>query len=773
VDAGGLSTGRIPALAADPVDPNVIYVATAGGGVWKTDTGGAHWTPLTDTQSTLYMGAIAVAPSDRFTIYAGTGEANYGPSKIALRRENIFSGRGVLKSTDGGGTWSLLGSDVFYRRTISKIVIDPNDENTVYATVGIQAYDGLPGNTGVWKSIDGGQTWNLAVNGLPNYTANDPITDLVMDPSNDQHLYVAVGNPNGSQANGVFQTFDGGDNWSPAGNFPTGVTDTRIGRITLAISSSSPGTLFAAVANTGANASLKGMYKTTDGGTTWTLLTNLPNYMGPYGDYNTSLAIDPATPNTIYAGGQTTFLRSTDGGNTWFSIDFGVDSPHADHHGIGFDAMGRLLESNDGGIWRLDSPTVRQWDDLNGDLMITQLSGIALDPSNADIAYAGAQDNYSEKFTDSLRWTALLGGDGGYTRVDPTHPQTVFVSYQFVQGGAFLLRSTTGGSGLRAANTGINGSDPSNFYAPYVMDPSNSNRLVLGTNRIYETTNQGNSWTPISTPLANGWTVRDPVDSVAAAAGDPNTVYATTAGHVWVTRDHGVHWMESDPITPNANVRYRDIKVDANDPSTAYVVAANFSDVTGGGHVWMTSNGGQTWNDITGNLPDEPVWQVALEPAASPFGIYVGAEDGVYGTYDGGATWFAVGQGLPFVQVRQLEISDTLGILAAGTYGRGLWELSLNQTSPGGRTAGKGPRSQEGLPEEAALRQLTIWSHSDSLPESTVVRTDGPGAGSREAVVNPTAVDEALSSFRLARQITFGAHARWIDGLEGEWGDLA
>jgi photosystem II stability/assembly factor-like uncharacterized protein len=677
----GLSSGRISAIAADPYDANTLYVGTAGGGVWKTTSGGVHWTPLTDNQASLYMGAIAVAPSDPLTIYAGTGEANYGPSKIALRRENVFAGRGVLKSTDGGATWSLLGADVFYRRTISRIVIDPSDADTVYVAVGALAFDGLPGNTGVWKSTDGGQSWNLMVDGIPHFTGDDAVSDLVLDPSNDQHLYAAVGNPFGSQANGVYQTFDGGVDWIPAGNFPTGITDTALGRIALAISQSSPTTLVAAIATRGSNAGLHNMYKSTDGGTTWTRLGGMPNYMGPYGDYNTSLGIDPSNSNIIYAGGQTSFIKSLTGGASWTDADVGFDSPHADHHAIAFDALGRLLDGNDGGIWRYDSPTASQWADLNGDLSTIQLTGIALDPTNADVAYAGAQDNFSEKFNDAYEWRALLGGDGGFTRVNPSQPLTVYVSFQYEQGQGFLQRSDNGGTNLVSVTSGINTGDPGNFYAPFVMDPTNPNRLILGSNRVYETTNRGGHWAPISTPLSGGWTVSDVVDSVAATT-DPNTIYATAGGHVFVTRDHGAHWMESNPTTPRPDLRFRDIRVDPSDPSTAWVVAANFSDVTGGGHVWETTDGGVTWTDRSSNLPDEPVWTIAVQTIGDTSIEYVGAEDGVYVSYGVGGSWAPLGQGLPRVQVHQLEVSATLGIVAAATYGRGMWELALNSPSP-------------------------------------------------------------------------------------------
>jgi photosystem II stability/assembly factor-like uncharacterized protein len=781
VNSGGNhSTGRISAVAADPNNANTLYVATAGGGVWKTTSGGVHWTPLTDTQDSLYMGAIALAPSDPLTIYAGTGEANYGPSKIALRRENVFAGRGVLKSTNGGATWSLLGSDVFYRRTISRIVVDPTDADTVYAAVGFQAYDGLPGNTGVWKSTDGGQTWNLMVNGIGQFTDNDAVSDLVMDPSNPEHLYAAVGNPNGSPANGVYQTFDGGASWLLAGNFPTGAIDPLIGRITLAISASSPTTLFAAIAQAGSNAVFKDMYKTTDGGSAWARLSGVPSYMGPYGDYNTSLAIDPSNPNVVYAGGQTTFLRSATGGSSWSAIDTGFDAPHADHHGIGFDARGRLLDTNDGGIWRLDDPNTRRWADLNGDLNTIQVVGIALHPSNPDIIYGGAQDNFSEMFSDAYQWRALQGGDGGFARVDFNHPLTVYLTYQYTTGSGFLQRSDTGGTSLRGVTSGINTSDPGNFDAPFVLDPSNPSRLLLGTNRVYETINRGNNWAPISTPMAGGWTVRDVVDSVAAAGTDPNTVYATAGGHVFVTRDHGAHWMESNPTIPSPEIRFRDIRVDANDPSTAWVAAASFSDVTGGGHVWMTSDGGMSWNDLTSNLPDEPVWTIAVQPTAAGNILYVGAEDGVYGSADGGGSWDRMGQALPRVQVHQLEVNTNLGILAAATYGRGTWELALD---PQSQTALQtSPTRASTLGREVAalvsatltngqipLHQPTHLTLTNTLQDNLLGQLQHPSAGDADRLIAFSGpANELLVLSRATRKASVLTEVAWVDDLREE-----
>src|SRR5258708_462179 len=207
------ASGRIAALAAHPTDPNTIYIAAAGGGVWRTNDGGVTWTPMTDAQATLFMGAIAIAPSDPNVIYAGTGEPHMGPSKAKNFRDNIYYGRGVLRSADGGNTWTLVGAAQFDRRTTSKIVVDPADPNTVYVAVGALATNGLPGNTGIRKSTDGGVNWTNTATAISTTAA---FSDLVMDPSNAQTLFVAGAAAPGAPPQGPNKASTTPAPWPPA-----------------------------------------------------------------------------------------------------------------------------------------------------------------------------------------------------------------------------------------------------------------------------------------------------------------------------------------------------------------------------------------------------------------------------------------------------------------------------------------------------------------------------------------------------------------------------
>jgi protocatechuate 3,4-dioxygenase beta subunit len=763
----GADSGRLAALAAHPTDPNTIYVAAAGGGVWKTTNGGTSWAPLTDNQGSLFMGAIALAPSNPNIIYAGEGEANLGPSKLLFNRDNIYSGQGVLKSTDAGATWTLLGNDVFNRRTISKIVVDPTNPNTVYVAVGALANNGLPGNTGIWKSTDGGASWNDTTAGISTTAA---FSDVVLDPTDPQTLYAAVGAPGGDSANGIYKTTDGGGTWTVAGNLPTGATDQHLGRISIALAPSAHLTLYAAIAASGKVdfstlpfGKLYEMMKSTDGGATWSKLTSTPEYFGSYigpepdffGDYDNTLAVDPGNANVVYAGGgEGGFIKTTNGGATWSDAGGSVG---VDHHGIGFDASGRLLVGMDQGIWRQTTAGSTSFTDINGNLNTIQFSGIATHPFNPDIAWGGSQDNGTERFNNALSWTELAGGDGGHVRVDPVNPNTVYYGADYdalsptTQGSVFF-RSDNNGATWTAKEMGLNLSQPGNFYVPFVIDPAHSNRLLQGTSQVYESNNRGDNWTALGS-----FVFPDIIDAIGVAPTDINTVYATAkGGRLFVTTNHGTTWVERDPVAANADLRYKGLFVDPTNANIAYVTATNYSDVTGGGHVWKTTDAGVSWTDISGDLPDIPVWtiQVDVNAPGTVAGVYyIGTDDGVYTSVSGGANWSRLGNGLPHAQVVELDMNKNLGILAAGTHGRGLWELAIPPTA--GTWATVGPNVNisraSGNQSESTIainptNPLNLFE-SDTLSNVSHYSTDG---GITWHVSNTSAIPASIGDVQAA-----------------------
>lgn len=722
------SSGRLAAVAGDPNNPNVLYLAAAGGGVWKTVDGGASWTPLTDGQSTLFMGALAVAPSNPNVVYAGTGEAT--SSGLS------FYGRGVLKSTDAGASWTLTGNSVFNRKTISQIAVDPTNSSTLYVAVGGGGVNGLGGNVGVFKSTDGGGNWT---NTTASIGANGGYSDVEIDPANPQHLFCSL--YNASAANGVYVTNNGGTSWAlVSGGLPGG---SSLGNTKIAIAPTNPQVMYVSFTSP-STSGLLSMWSSTNGGANWTQLTSAPNYMGSQGWYDSALIVDRHNANVVYAAGQAggnSVIESTDGGQTWIDIHTGINGggPHADHHGFGFDASGYLLDGNDGGIWKLNNSTPGSinWADLNANLQITQFIGGSLDPTNPNNAFAGSQDNGTEQFTGTLQWTVREGGDGGLARIDQQNPAIVYHQAPTGSLGAnnFFRKSTDGGVTWAAAINGMIAGDSQFFYAPFYVDPNNGNHIFYGTNHLYESTNAAASWTAINTAGVNGWPNNTTaISTIAMAPSSPGTIYATVGGSLMATNNDGATWTPTNPLNTGNTVAQ--ILVDPGNPSICYVVSTAF----GLPHVLKTLDGGTTWSNISGNLPDLPTYSIALNPAANT--IYVGGDNGVYSSTDGGATWSPYGFGMPNVEVRDLEFNANLGILAAITHGRGMYEISTALPTPivvntnvDETTSGDGLTSLREAVAQANVAGGTI-TFAASLIGGTISLTGGPLSISNGVVIN-------------------------------------
>jgi photosystem II stability/assembly factor-like uncharacterized protein len=445
------ASGRMTAVAADPSNPNVIYIAAAGGGIWKTKNRGLSWFPLTDNVAgvplqDMFMGAIAVSQTNPNVIYAGTGEGNFSGDS--------YYGRGVLKSTDGGQTWKLLGNSVFDRLAISKIAIDPTNPDTVFVSTEDRAVNGVAGfpldsnpANGIFKTTDGGKTWSaslpatafIPLDPIPPDLADAQFTDVAINPGFPTEVWAAVGGPEGEEFNGLYFSPDSGGTWFKT-TFPTGTAN---GVIRLAFTPADPFTIYASIENA-ATGGLGTIQVSHTDGATWAATAAQPhNYLDGQGFYDTAIAVSPTNPNVVFAAGDVNLfganpsngvVETTDGGKTWSDIGLGLDgsSPHTDHHGLTFDADGTLLDVNDGGVWQLTNPSISApvWTDLNANIQTIEFVGIAINPQDPHIAYGGSQDNGREKFTDNYTgktsWTNIRGGDGGYMRVDFSNPNTIY-----------------------------------------------------------------------------------------------------------------------------------------------------------------------------------------------------------------------------------------------------------------------------------------------------------------------------------------------------------
>jgi len=669
LQASNVVSGRIAGIAPHPTQTSTIFVAPAGGGVWETTNGGSSWTQKTDKQKTLSMGAIAIGTGVQETIYAGTGEAN--------NSVDSNYGRGILISTTAGKSWTLATgpSNAFFRLTTSQIAVDPTDSRVAYAAMADFGNNGLHGsNTGVWKTTDAGTTWT---NTTASIDSSLPWSAVVIDPNNHLTLYAAVGDVLGAATNGVYKSTDGGTSWTLLTAAPGG---NAAGRIAIAVAPSNSQVVYVTACGNGnpGSSSFGTLYKimrSDNGGTTFNDLTGTcPNYMGGQGWYDTAVAVDPSNSAIVYVAGQAgakSILRSTNSGMSWTDISSGGSTPHADHHALVFDAGGNLLDGDDGGIYRLVSVSPVSWSDLNGNLQTIQFEGIGLHPTDPSKAIGGSQDNGTEIYTGSRTWTETDGGDGGFAKFSKTNGSRAYHQLPVLSFGTnFFRRSDDGGVTWATKTSGIVADvNNQNFYAPFVVDPGNGDRVLYGTDNVWETTNAGDAWTALSSVGRNGWNPAGyNVDAVGLAPSTVNTIYAAANGHIYVTTNHGATWTEHS-ISGNPHVQ--DLQVDPSNPQIVYAVINQFN---AGGTVFQSTNGGSTWTNISGNLPNEPAWSLQISSTSGT--LYVGADNGVYRTINSGATWARFGTKFPHAQVFQLDLNSSLQILGAGTHGRGMWEIT-------------------------------------------------------------------------------------------------
>jgi photosystem II stability/assembly factor-like uncharacterized protein len=654
-----------------------LYIASAGGGVWKTTDSGATWNPLTDVQQTLAMGCIPLAPTNANVIYAGTGEAN--------NSADSQYGDGILVSTDGGATWTMrtgpAGIFNSSHLTCSKVVVDPTNPNIAYAAMAnIGNNAAFTTGTGVYKTTDGGVTWT---NTTASIDATNPWSDVAIDANAPSTLYASIGTFFSVPTSGVYKTTNGGASWSgPLVNLPRNGSNSLTGRISIALSKNNSNTVYVQAANSNTGALLS-IVRSDDGGTTSTSIPTPTNYMDGQGWYDQTLIADQTNAAIVYAiggGGGVNVYRSANSGATWTNMSTGALVPHVDHHAATFDANNLLIVGNDGGVYRLTNPAGPTWVDLNANINTIQFEGIATHPTDPNIALGGSQDNGTGKMTGGNPvWTETDGGDGGLVRFSLQTPTNVYRVSPVGSFGAaaFFRKSTNTGASWSSATTGLNGNDPMNFYPPFAVDSTNGNHALFGSNKIYETTNFAASWTALG---STGFST-NAIDAIGIAASSPtNTFYTANGGYfastsqVMVTVNDGATWTQRN--LPVAG-RVAGIEVDPTTASTAYAVISTFS---AGGHVFKTINSGATWTNISGNLPDLPTWVIRIDPANLNT-LYIGNDTGVWQTTNGGTSWTRFANGLPDVQVLDLDLNTGLRILGAGTHGRGMWEISIPATA--------------------------------------------------------------------------------------------
>ncbi len=668
INTSPANAGRINAIAVDRSNSNTIYLGAAMGGVWKTTNGGASWTPLTDTQCSLAMGAITIDPVNPSIVYAGTGEENFAGDS--------YYGCGILRSTDGGATWMTLGQSVFQSAaggaTISKIVIDSATAGTTDATLYAAT------SIGIYKSSSGGTAWTRVFTAGYGF-----VTDLVAPPVAGSPLFAAVASPFTNSANGIYTSTDAGVTWSRVGG---GLVATNVGRISLSVSPINPLLMYAAIEDV-RTGNLGGLYRTADGGTTWTSMGATGVNCGTQCWYAMTVAASPNNENVVYFGGVGLY-QSNDQGATFAAIGTNV---HVDQHAFTFDPSNPSLvySGNDGGIYRSSDAGVT-WMSLNTNLAITQFyPGMSLHPTATFPMLGGTQDNGTLEYLGALPWSPAIGGDGGYTAINPLVPTTSFGETQWSPNSGFSgPRRRTAGTGFNLVVNGIGTGDNAQFIPPLVMDPAHPNILFFGTSRIYRTANSGDQWKEIRAQ-SNDATVT----ALGVATSDTLVLYAgTTAGEVQVTSTGGVGWTFSITGLPTRVIT--DFAVLGGRSDIAYLTVSGF----GTGHVFKTVNRGVSWTNVSGNLPNVPANAIVTVPGGE---LFVGTDLGVYRSGDDGATWSVASSGLPNVAVFDLAYSIATQTLVAATHGRSVWTASV--------------------PASFVATQLTVEGGTSSITTSTVI----------------------------------------------------
>ena len=691
-----------------------IYVATASGGIWKTENEGTTWTPIFENQASAAFGDIAIAPSDPQTIWAGTGEHNIFRSSQA--------GIGIFKSADGGKTWAHMG--LADTNTIARIVVHPKNPDVIYVAAG--GHEWTPNtDRGVYKTTDGGKTWEKTL------YVNDQTGayDLVMDPAENDTLYAALwqrtrkkwNDPRNSSdhtGSGVFKTTNGGRSWTPVN---AGLPEARFrGRIGLDICLTKPGVLYTLVDNyevsrqpTAAELAnpygvpssgfIKGatVYRSDDAGASWTQMSGLTpqqkplmeRHSGTYGWVFGQVRVDPNDANTVYIMGVPISI-STDGGKT-FSTIRGV--PGGDHHALWIDPENSnyLLNGFDQGV-AVSYDKGKNWRSFREGIPVCQFFNLNFDMATPFKVYGSMQDHGSfrgvvdlSKGRDKIPvvdFEEAPGGEGSNHAIDPTDPDIVYsAGFYGTISRADLRKSGKWYETTKDLLPRTYDDEPrlrGQWLAPFILSPHNPNILYHGMQYVFRSLDRGDTWERIS-PDLTAFTPSEagdiPYHTIFALSESPlkyGLVYAgTDDGRVWLTRDGGKAWREITAGLTNGKWVSR-IVASAHELGTVYMTQNGKRDDDFTPYVWKSTDFGQTWTSIAANIPMGPANVIREDPVNRNI-LYVGTDTGVYVTTDGGKTWNTIGTNLPAAYVHDLIVHPRDNVMVVATHGRGMWVIDV------------------------------------------------------------------------------------------------
>lgn len=625
----GGGAGRINVIRFDPSDTSTIYIGSAGGGIWKTTDGGTNWKPLGDNYPVTSIADIAIDPTDGNNIYVATGDGA-GYELGADFWGGVYTA-GILRSTDGGLTWSKAGKFMpqEFLNIIQRLIINPVNNKVLLAAT----------RTGIYRSLDGGSKWKMV---LANHCY-----DMEWNTADPRIVYAAGDGY-------IYKSGDAGATWTAI------YGGMGKGRVSVEVSRSNSQVIYALSSDS--------LQKSTNGGVTWSHLS-YPSGAAFYGYYDLMLACSPANSDYLIAGGMNT-VKSTNGGASWTSIDnwstyTASNYVHADKHaGIFYPrSTTDFLVGTDGGIFRTINGGLN-WKDLSNGLMIAQVYRLGTTPQNANLITSGWQDNGCNKW-DGTSWKRIFGADGMETAIDYTNENVIYEAYQY----GSLQRSTDGGKiwSYIAPSTG-------NWVTPFVIDPVLNTRLFYASDSLYKTDNKGSSWTAVAAMRFNTGLAT----AISVAPSNNNIVYAASLNKIYrvdIAANTATLITNNLPVS-SAGINY--IAVSNTDPGKVWVALAGYNS---GNKVYRTINGGTNWTNISGTLPNLPVNTIVYQNGSSDR-LFIGTDIGVYTIDNTVADWFYFGKTLPNVMVHELEINYGSNKLVAATYGRGIWQVDLPPVAP-------------------------------------------------------------------------------------------
>lgn len=688
IGPAGMS-GRITTIDVVLNNPNIIYLGSASGGVWKTDNNGNTWTPVFDDQPTQNIGTVAIQQSNPNIVWVGTGEGN--------PRNSVNIGEGIFKSLDAGKTWKRMGLE--NTRNIHRIIIDPVNPNTVYVAAIGNPY-GIHPDRGVFKTTDGGDTWTKIL--YTNDTSG--CSDLVMDPSNPNHLLASMWQhhrtpwdfKSGGPGSGLYSTFDGGKNWKKLGK-SDGLPDGEYGKIGLAFATNQPTRVYALV-----EATKNGLYKSDDGGSKWELVTNDPRWVTNRPFYFQDIRVDPQNENRLYNIHDQVEV-SEDGGKSFTTV-IPYSGIHPDHHAWWIHPKNGsfMIEGNDGGIG-ITQDRGKNWT-FDDKIPVGQFYHINTDNETPYHVMGGMQDNgcwHGPAYTwitGGIRndyWDNIGGGDGFEVMPDAEDASWV---YSESQGGFAERRNWKTGESWFIKPPSL---DPKlmlrfNWNTAMAQDPFDKKTIYFGSQFLHKSINKGVSWETISPDLTTndtteikafqntggltlditGAETHCTIITISPSAKEQGTIWVgTDDGNVQLTRDGGKTWENFRGKIPGMPVGCWIPQITASryNAGEAFVVANDYRRGDFKPYIFRTTDYGKTWKRMVDENKVRGYALCMIEDPVEPNLVFVGTENGLWISFDNGSTFQQWKNGYPSVSTYDMAIQEREADLIIGTFGRSLW----------------------------------------------------------------------------------------------------